>query len=90
MSVKVNIDKSVPEIPAAENLSVETTGSNVGECMADLVRQRPSLKKALYNKDRELLYDKMIIVNGIYESENIADVPVKDGDEITIRKFPEG
>jgi len=41
-----------------------------------LVRQLPSLKKALYNQDRELLYDKMVIVNE-YESDNIADVPLK-------------
>jgi len=90
MSVKVNIDKMVSDNPAAKKISISTTGNNVGECLADLIRQQPALKRALFNKNDELLYDKMVIVNGNYESENAAAKTVKDGDVITIIKFPEG
>jgi len=90
MSVTINVDKMVLEKPSGENIIVETTGKNVGECLDSLVKQQPLLKKALFNEKGELLFDKLYILNGKYELSNITNKAIEDGDEIKILKFPEG
>jgi molybdopterin converting factor small subunit len=63
---------------------VEVTGTTVGECFGDLVRQCPEIKKAIYNKD-----GRLASIVPIYKNDDLFHqlgelAPVKDGDIMSI------
>jgi molybdopterin converting factor small subunit len=90
MIVKIHIDKMVLNNPNGENLIMETSGKNIGECLDCLVSQKPFIKNVLFDEKGELFFDKLYILNGKYELSDITNKAVNDGDEIKILKFPEG
>ncbi len=81
MTIKVNIYADLQHL-ANNQASAEVKGSTVGECLNDLVRQFPGLRKALFDEKGDLLDYIEIYVN--FESaypEELAK-KVKEGDEI--------
>ena len=87
MSIKINIP-SYLQFLTNNREAVEVNGSTVGECLRELTRQFPDVKKMLFNKNGELhnhlLNYVAVSVNGedVYAGELAK--PVKDGDELNI------
>ena len=83
MSVKVNIHPTLHYLTNDTDIA-EVSGSTVGECLNDLIKQFPDIKPGLFDKKGKLLNYADIYVN--LESAYPEDLakPVKDGDEIHI------
>ena len=86
MSVKIKL--VYPHLQQATNNKsvVEVNGSNVGECINDLVRQFPQIRDTIFDKDGKLLDFIVFYINGesvYFDSEPLAR-PINDGDEILI------
>lgn len=87
MSIKVNI--FYPHLLQITNnqKEVEVSGSTVGQCLDDLVRQFPEIKKLIFVEPGKLLNFINVLVNGdsvlTYSPDPLAK-PVKDGDSIDI------
>lgn len=64
--------------------SVEVNGSTVGECLKDLVKQFPEVKKELFDDKGEVIYYVDIYLNDESTYPETLTKPVKDGDEISI------
>lgn len=83
MSIRVNIHQNLRHL--TNDLSViEVNGGTVGECLTDLIRQFPQLRKYVFDKDNKLRNYVEIYVN--LESsypEELAQ-PVNPGDELDI------
>ncbi len=64
--------------------TVEVKGSTVGECLNNLAKHFPNIKKMLFGKNGRLLSYVGIYVNGedAYPGELLK--PVKEGDELHI------
>lgn len=81
MSVKVKIS-SIFQQDAGGAQTATVNGSTVGECLKDLVKQYPGLKKMLFDEKNRLASEVTVFVN----EENIPgdglSRRVKDGDEI--------
>ena len=63
---------------------VEVNGSTVGECLDDLAKQFPDIKKMLFAKDGNLRGYVGIYVNGEDPYPEELAKPVKDGDELRL------
>mgnify|MGYP001211790661 CR=1 FL=1 len=65
---------------------VKVSGSTVGECLEDLVKQFPGIRKGLFDKHGKLLSYVEVYVNGEskYSQPEQLDSPVKDGDEVSL------
>jgi len=50
MSIKVHLYSSLQQFTNDRNM-VEVSGSTIGECFADLVKQFPKIKPVLFDKD---------------------------------------
>ena len=83
MSIKMNIPSYLRS--STNNVEVvEVNGSTVGECLSHLVKQFPSIEKALFDKNGKLhSYIDMYVNNESAYPEELAR-PVKDGDELRI------
>jgi hypothetical protein len=90
MSVTVNVEKLVLDDNTGGYLTFAARGWNVGDCLDDLVRQYPPFKKALFDDQGELRFDKLYIVNGKYETVNLTGKTIQEGAEIKIIKFRDG
>ncbi len=66
------------------NQTIEVAGTNVGECLASLVRQYPPLEKKLFDKNGTLRGYLEIYVNGRSSFPKELKHPITDGDEIRI------
>ena len=94
MSIKLNIDKSVLG-DSEGDVVAEVSGKTVGECLNYMVKQQPTLKKSIFDKNGNLYPDNLIRVNGKYVlSKDRKFIPskavaksVKNGDEIEIIKW---
>jgi molybdopterin converting factor small subunit len=83
MSIKVYIHPSLQYV--TEDLEVvEVTGSNVGECFQQLVKEFPGLKEWLYEDGGKLSKYIDIFVNQESAYPEELKKTVKDGDEIFI------
>ena len=83
MSVTVNIPQFLQHI--ADNVTViNSSGSTVGECLNDLIKQFPQLEALLFNKNGELLNYLEIFINGETAYPDELTKPVVDGDTIQI------
>lgn len=83
MSVKIFLPSKMEHL--AENKEVvDVEGSTVGECIQDLIRKYPGIRKALFKNDGKLDSTVMIFINAenAYPDELLK--PVKDGDEVYI------
>lgn len=83
MSVEIELSPIFARY-ANNQLNVKVEGNTVGECLNDLLRQHPDLKKILLNREGKLQHAYGIYINGksIYPME--MKKPVKDGDKLNI------
>ncbi len=65
-------------------LVAKVKGSTVGECLAELVKQFPDLKKFLFDKHGKLSHVFDVYVNGESAYPQELAKPVKNGDKINI------
>jgi molybdopterin converting factor small subunit len=63
---------------------VEVSGSTVGECLNQVVKQFPGMKKQIFTKTGNLFNNIIISVNGESAYPEQLVKPVKDGDELNI------
>jgi len=65
-------------------LNMKVEGKTVGECLQDLVKQFPDLKRMLLDKDGNLqhYYDYFINGESVYPKD--MNRPLKDGDKLNI------
>ena len=64
--------------------TVEVTGSTVGECLNQVVKQFPAIEKMLFAKKGKLLGHVGIYINGKDAYPKELTKLVKDGDELNI------
>ena len=82
MSIKLSIDPHLLE--NHNNTVIEVSGDTVGKCLEHLVKQLPTIKNVIFNKDGNLSSTTAISVNlELIWTDKLAE-PVKDGDEISI------
>jgi len=65
-------------------LNIKVEGSTVGECLNDLFRQFPDLKKMLLNKEGNLQNAYDVYINGESAYPMEMKKPVRDGDKLNI------
>jgi len=83
VSVKININPSLYHL-TNNQATVEVNGGTVGQCLDRLIKQFPSLEKALFDKKGKLLSYIDIYVNKESAYPEELAKPVKDGDELYI------
>ena len=83
MSVDVEIS-SVFARYTNNQVNMKAEGKTVGECLRDLARQYPDLKKVLLDKNGDLTPSFDIFVNGENAYPHAMTHPVKDGDKLNI------
>jgi len=79
MTIKIKVSHILRQFTKDQD-TVEVNGSTVGECLDDLARQFPDIKKWLFDKNGILLV--LILTDGetIYQKD--LNRPVADGDEL--------
>ena len=87
MSVKVNLHPYLTETTDAQ---VELEGTNVGECLKNLVGRFPAMQTKLFGKSGKLHGYIEILVNAQSTFPQELAYPLKDGDEVTILVFLSG
>ncbi len=65
-------------------LNMKVEGKTVRECLHDLVRQFPDLKRMLLNKDGNLMHAYDFIINGERVYPKDMNLPLKDGDKLNV------
>ncbi len=90
MSVKIKF--SYPDLQQFTDNQhvVSVNGSTVGDCLDDMVRQYPSIKKVLFDEHGQLQSYVMFFVNREYASAAALEMPLNDGDEITVALMMSG
>ena len=83
MSVKINVHPALAHLTGG-NQKVEVKGSNVGQCLNDLVTRYPDIKSWLFAKNGKLASTVEIYVNAKTSYPEELAMPVKDGDELQI------
>lgn len=83
MSVKINVDGRFLENRSNKDLIVEVSGNTVGECLNNLVKQQPTIKKTVFDEEGNLRYLIILVNRKFIFPEKLAKV-VKDGDEISL------
>ena len=83
MSVNVEIS-SVFGMYTDGVLNMKVEGKTVRECLHDLVRQYPDLKRMLLNKDGNLMHSYDFFINGESVYPKDMNLPLKDGDKLNV------
>ena len=65
-------------------LNIKVEGKTVRECLHDLVRQFPKLKKVLLNNDGNLMSTYDFFINGASVYPKDMNLPLKDGDKLNV------
>jgi molybdopterin converting factor small subunit len=65
-------------------LNMKVEGKTVRECLHDLVRQFPRLKKVLLDKDGNLMHSYDYFINGQSVYPKNMNQPLKDGDKLNV------
>ncbi len=81
MSVKVNISPVLSQYTNNQQI-VEVSGSTIGQCLDNLVKQFPDIKRWLFDKNGKLLSYVEIYINGKSAYPEELAHPVKEGDEL--------
>jgi molybdopterin converting factor small subunit len=63
---------------------MKVEGKTVRECLHDLVRQFPNLKKMLLDKDGNLMHSYDFYINGENVYPKDMNKPLKDGDKLNV------
>lgn len=83
MSIEIKISPIFSRFTNNQQIA-KVNGSTVGECLNDLVKQFPDLKKALFDKSDNLHRYLDVYVNGESSYPEELTKPVKDGDKLNI------
>jgi len=83
MAIHITIHPAYTQYTDQMN-QVETSGNTIGECLDDLTRQFPAIKKRLFDKKGALLNFIEIYQNLESAFPNELKKPTHDGDEINI------
>jgi len=83
VSITVNIHQALRHLINNQAIA-EVSGTTVGECLADLVRQFPGIETKLFNKKGKLLNYVDIYVNLESSYPEELAKPVMDGDKLSI------
>jgi molybdopterin converting factor small subunit len=83
MSVEAELS-SIFGMYTNNHLNIKVEGKTVRECLHDLVRQYPKLKKMLLNKDGNLMQTYDFYINGASVYPKDMSLPLKDGDKLNI------
>lgn len=83
MSVTVNIHKTHRRYTDGKEI-ITVEGNTIGECLDDLIRQFPDMKKTLFDQEGRLsnLLEIYLNLESAYPDELLK--PTKEGDEIHI------
>jgi molybdopterin converting factor small subunit len=65
-------------------LNTKVEGKTVRECLHDLVRQFPKLKKMLLDKNGNLMHSYDFFINGQSVYPKDMNLPLKDGDKLNV------
>ena len=83
MSITVNIHQALRHL-INNQATAEVSGTTVGECLADLVKQHPGIETKLFGKQGRLLNYIDIYVNAESSYPEELAKPVIDGDKLSI------
>lgn len=83
MSITVNIHQALRHLTNGQ-AKVKVNGTNVGECLDDLVQQFPGVKPKIFSKNNKLLNYVDIYVNQESSYPEELAKPVNDNDTISI------
>ena len=83
MSITVNINPLLYQYTNDQGV-VKVNGKTVGECLDQVVKQFPDIKKAIFDKKGKLLSYVDIFVNKESAYPEDLNKPVTDGDELHI------
>ncbi len=83
MSIKIDVSLLTHQYTKSQQV-VEVNGDTVGQCLDDLVKQFPSIKQGLFDRNGKLHGYIDIYVNGESAYPEVLAKPVKDGDELHI------
>ena len=83
MSIEINISPVLYQYTQDQQVT-KVNGSTVGQCLDHLVKQFPSIKQGLFDKNGKLHSYVDIYVNGESAYPEELAKPVKDGDELHI------
>jgi hypothetical protein len=89
MSIKFIADRAVFNNTDAKSV-IKIKGNTVGECLEDLIRQKPFMKKLIFDDKGKLRQECLFYINENYSYSNDLTKQVIDGDEIRIRYFRGG
>ena len=67
-----------------KNVDIKVEGNTIQECIDDMVRQYPDIKKVLINSEGHLGHSYDIFVNGECFYPLDLNMPVKDGDKLNL------
>jgi molybdopterin converting factor small subunit len=65
-------------------LNTKVEGKTVRECLHDLVKQFPKLKKMLLDKNGNLMHSYDFFINGQSVYPKDMNLPLKDGDKLNV------
>ena len=65
-------------------LNMKVEGETVRECLHDLVRQYPDLKRMLLNNDGNLMHGYDFFINGESVYPKDMTLPLRDGDKLNV------
>ena len=65
-------------------LNTKVEGKSVRECLHDLVRQFPKLKRMLLDKNGDLMHSYDFYINGANVYPKDMNKPLKDGDKLNV------
>lgn len=83
MSVQVELS-SMFGLYTDNKLNIDVQGKTIKECLQDLVRQFPDLKKVLLNKDGDLQSTYEYFVNGESSYPRDMNKLLKNGDKLNV------
>jgi molybdopterin converting factor small subunit len=83
MSVQVELS-SMFGLYTENKLNIDVQGKTIKECLNDLVRQFPDLKKVLLNQEGNLQNTYEYYVNGESSFPRDMNKPLKDGDKLNV------
>jgi molybdopterin converting factor small subunit len=83
MSITVNLPAYLQHY-AGDKESVKVKGNTIQECLNDLIKQYPTMKKMVFDENGQLhTYVSIFAANEIVYSDQL-DKPIKDGETIHI------
>ena len=83
MSVEIDVSSFLKKYTKGRQI-VSVAGSTVGQCLDDLVKQFPSIKQGLFEKNGKLYNEIDVYVNGESANPEVLAKSVKDGDKLHI------